>query len=119
MAEGLGLKLGDTVVVNVLGRDIAATVANFRKVNWRSYAINFVLVYSPEHAFSGAPFTELVSTALPPGDGPEKEIALLRAVAQQLPDRRQRPGARRDGDDRRAGRQARAGHPRSDGRRAH
>ncbi len=84
VAEGLGLKLGDPVVVNVLGRDVTATVANFRKVNWRSYAINFVLVYSP-NTFRGAPFSELVSTALPPGAGPAKEIALLRATAREFP----------------------------------
>jgi putative ABC transport system permease protein len=84
VAEGLGVKIGDSVVVNVLGRDISATVANFRKVNWRSYAINFVLVYSP-NTFRGAPFSELVSTALPAGDGPEKEITLLRAAARDFP----------------------------------
>ena len=64
VAAGLGLHLGDTVVVNVLGRDIAAKLANLRKVNWKSFAINFVLVYSP-NALKGAPYTELVSTALP------------------------------------------------------
>ena len=64
VAEGLGLHLGDTVVVNVLGRDISAKLANLRKVNWRSFAINFVLVYSP-NALKGAPYTELVSAALP------------------------------------------------------
>ena len=84
VAEGLGLKVGDAVVVNVLGRDVAAKVANLRKVNWRSFAINFVLVYSP-NTFKGAPFSELVSTALPPGDGPDKEIALLRAAAHDFP----------------------------------
>ncbi len=84
VAKGLGLKIGDPVVVNVLGRDVAATVANFRKVNWRSFAINFVLVYSP-NTFKGAPFSELVSTALPATDGPAKEIALLRAAAREFP----------------------------------
>ena len=65
MAEGLGLHLGDTgAVVNVLGRDITAKLANLRKVNWRSFAINFVLVYSP-NTLKGAPYTELVSAALP------------------------------------------------------
>ena len=54
VAEGLGLHVGDTVVVNVLGRDIAAKLANLRKVNWKSFAINFVLVYSP-NALKGAP----------------------------------------------------------------
>ena len=84
VADGLGLKVGDTVVVNVLGRDIAAKVANLRKVNWRSFAINFVLVYSP-NTLKGAPYTELVSAALPPGAGPQAEIALLRAAARQFP----------------------------------
>ena len=84
VADGLGIKVGDTVVVNVLGRDIEAKVANLRKVNWRSYAINFVLVYSP-NTFKGAPYSELVSTALPKEDGPGEEIALLRAVARDFP----------------------------------
>ena len=84
VADGLGLKVGDEVVVNVLGRDIAARIANLRKVNWRSYAINFVLVYSP-HVFDGAPFSELVSAALPARDRPDEEVALLRAVARDFP----------------------------------
>ena len=84
VAEGLGLHVGDTVVVNVLGRDIAGRIANLRKVNWRSYAISFVLVYSP-NALKGAPYTELVSAALPPGAAPDAELKLMRAVAQQFP----------------------------------
>jgi putative ABC transport system permease protein len=83
VAEGLGLHVGDTVVVNVLGRDIAAKVANLRKVNWKSYAINFVLVYSP-NALKGAPYTELVSAALPSA-APDAELKLMRAVAKQFP----------------------------------
>jgi putative ABC transport system permease protein len=84
VAEGLGLHLGDTVVVNVLGRDISAKLMNLRKVNWRSFAINFVLVYSP-NALKGAPYTELVSAALPSA-APEGELKLMRAVAHDFPD---------------------------------
>ena len=84
VAEGLGLHIGDTVVVNVLGRDIAAKLANLRKVNWKSFAINFVLVYSP-NALKGAPYTELVSAALPTA-APDAELKLMRAVAQRFPD---------------------------------
>jgi putative ABC transport system permease protein len=84
VADGLGLRVGDVVVVNVLGRDIAARVANLRKVNWRSFAINFVLVYSP-NTLKGAPYTELVSAALPPADGRQAELALLREAARQFP----------------------------------
>jgi putative ABC transport system permease protein len=83
VAEGLGLHVGDTVVVNVLGRDIAAKVANLRKVNWRSFAINFVLVYSP-NALKGAPYTELVSAALPSA-APDVELKIMRAVAHEFP----------------------------------
>jgi hypothetical protein len=54
IAEGLGLKIGDPVTVNVLGRNITANIANFRVVDWQSLGINFVLVYSPG-AFRGAP----------------------------------------------------------------
>jgi len=54
-----------------------------RKVNWRSFAINFVLVYSP-NALKGAPYTELVSAALPTA-APDAELKLMRAVAQVFP----------------------------------
>ena len=47
VARGTRPQLGDTVIVNVLGRNVTAKIANLRKVNWRSFAINFVLVYSP------------------------------------------------------------------------
>ena len=83
VAEGLGLHLGDTVVVNVLGRDISAKLANLRKVNWRSFAINFVLVYSP-NALKGAPYTELVSASLPSAAA-DAELKLMRAVAHDFP----------------------------------
>ncbi|MCB8829196.1 hypothetical protein LJD47_29720, partial [Escherichia coli] len=46
-ARNLGLKLGDTVTVNALGRNITARIANFRQVEWESLAINFVMVFSP------------------------------------------------------------------------
>ncbi len=41
VAEGLGLHVGDTVVVNVLGRDISARLANLRKVNWQQLRHQF------------------------------------------------------------------------------
>jgi putative ABC transport system permease protein len=47
IARGIGLEIGDTVTVNVLGRDITATLANTRRVDWRSLQINFAMVFSP------------------------------------------------------------------------
>jgi putative ABC transport system permease protein len=84
IADGLGLKIGDPVTVNVLGRDITARIANMRLVDWQSLAINFVLVYSP-HAFDGAPATHLATLAYADGGSPAEEAAVLRAVANRFP----------------------------------
>ena len=84
IADGLGLKIGDSLTVNVLGRNITATIANLRKVNWRSFAINFVLVYSP-NTFNGAPHTFLVTAAFPKDIGAPREIALLKQAAHDFP----------------------------------
>ena len=46
-AHGLGLKLGDSVTVNILGRNVEARIASLRKIDWESLAINFVMVFSP------------------------------------------------------------------------
>jgi putative ABC transport system permease protein len=84
VARGLGLDVGDEISVNVLGRAVTATVANVRKVNWRSFGINFVLVFSP-HVFEGAPFTLLLTLALPEKPTPAREAALLGASARNFP----------------------------------
>jgi putative ABC transport system permease protein len=84
IADGLGLKLGDAITVNVLGRNITATIANLRKVNWGSFAINFVLIYSPD-TFRGAPHTFLVTAAFDKDVGATGELALLRKVAHDFP----------------------------------
>jgi len=84
IAEGLGLKIGDPVVVNVLGRNITATLANLRAVDWQSLGINFVLVYSPG-AFRGAPHTHIATFTYPGGSTLEDEIALLKAAAVEFP----------------------------------
>ena len=84
VAEGLGLKLGDPVVVNVLGRNITATIANMRLVDWESLGINFVMVFSP-NSFRGAPHTHLATLAYPGGGTPAQEATLIAAVAQAFP----------------------------------
>jgi len=56
----IGLKIGDTVTVNVLGRNITARIANFRQIEWESMGINFVMVFSP-NTFAGAPHAWLAT----------------------------------------------------------
>ncbi|WP_210496580.1 ABC transporter permease [Microvirga antarctica] len=84
VAEGLGLAVGDDITVNVLGRNITATIANLRQVEWRSLGINFVMVFSP-NAFAGAPHTHLATVAFPDGSDAATDARILRAAAQSFP----------------------------------
>ena len=56
----MGLKLGDTITVNILGRELTATIANFRQINWRGLGINFLLILDPG-AMRGAPHTHIAT----------------------------------------------------------
>ena len=82
-ARELGLKIGDMVTVNVLGRNITAKIANFRNVEWESLSINFVMVFSP-NTFAGAPHAWL-ATVIDPGATPEEEATVLKAVTNAYP----------------------------------
>ncbi len=84
IGKGLGLSLGDEVTVNVLGRNITARIANFRRVEWRNIGINFVMVFSP-NTFAGAPHTHLATATLPGGADPAREAAILRDTARAFP----------------------------------
>ena len=82
-AGELGLKLNDTVSVNVLGRTITARIANFRQVEWESMGINFVMVFSP-NAFAGAPHAWL-ATLLEHEASVEQEASILNTVTRTFP----------------------------------
>ncbi|VTZ22293.1 Glycosyl transferase family 1 [Methylocella tundrae] len=84
IADGLGLEIGDEIAVNVLGRTIVGAVANIRKVNWRSFGINFVLIFSP-NTFAGAPYTDLATLTFPAGADQAREMSLLRESAAAFP----------------------------------
>lgn len=79
----LGLKIGDMVTVNVLGRNINAKIASFRQVQWETLAMNFVMVFSP-NTFAGAPATWLATLTIPDG---QKNLApdVLRQVTKTWP----------------------------------
>lgn len=47
VAAGFGVGIGDTLTVNVLGREFTATIANLRHIDWQTLSINFVMVFSP------------------------------------------------------------------------
>ncbi|MCB4769966.1 ABC transporter permease [Ancylobacter sp. Lp-2] len=84
IADAFGLKVGDSVTVNVLGRPITAEIANLRKVEWERLAINFVMVFSP-NSFRGAPHTSLATLAFPDKADEATERSISRAVASSYP----------------------------------
>jgi putative ABC transport system permease protein len=84
IADALGLKIGDPVVINVLGRNITATIANLRSVDWQTLGINFVMVLTP-NALRGAPHADIATLTYPGGATPAAELALLKAVADAFP----------------------------------
>ena len=78
-ARGMGLEIGDTVTLNVLGREITATIANLREIDWSTFALNFVFVLSPG-ALQGAPYTHIASVEATPA----AENRLVQAVTDDL-----------------------------------
>ena len=67
LARQLRLKIGDTMSVNVMGREITGTISNLRKIDWGTAGINFFMVFSPG-IFEGAPHTHLATLRVGAGE---------------------------------------------------
>ena len=59
-AREMGLKIGDEITVNVLGRDLTARIASLRVVEFQDMGINFIMVMNPG-ALAGAPHTHIAT----------------------------------------------------------
>ncbi len=79
-AEELGLKLGDRLTVNVLGRDIEAEITSLRDVDFSSAGMGFVLTMNPK-ALAGAPHSYISTIHA----GKEAEGRLLRVLGEEFP----------------------------------
>jgi putative ABC transport system permease protein len=84
VASALGLSIGDAIVVNVLGRNIEARVANLRTLDWQSLGINFAMVFAPA-SLRGAPHTFIATLTYPGGSTIAAETELLKAAADTFP----------------------------------
>jgi putative ABC transport system permease protein len=84
IAKGLRLKIGDTVTVNVLGRNVTARIANLREVRWESLSLNFVLVFSP-NTLAGAPHNLLATVTLPKDASLASEAKLAQDIGKAFP----------------------------------
>jgi putative ABC transport system permease protein len=80
LAEAFGLGVGDTITVNILGRDIDAKIASLRRIEWQTLAINFVFVFSPG-MLDRAPHTFLATVKATPA----AEEAIFKLVTERFP----------------------------------
>ena len=76
----MGLSIGDTITTNILGRDITATVHNFREVSFEDAGMGFIMSMNPA-ALQGAPHS-WISTVY---SAPQAEAAILRDLATAYP----------------------------------
>lgn len=79
-AGELGLSLGDTMTVNILGRDIEAEITSFREVDFSNAGMGFIMTMNPS-ALQAAPHTFIATVY----STPEAEAAILRDLASAYP----------------------------------
>ena len=78
--DAFDLVLGDTITLNVLGREITAEVRHVRRVEWQGMQVNFALLLSPE-PLRHAPHSYVATVAATP----EAEVAVERALVRDFP----------------------------------
>lgn len=80
IAAGLGVGLGDSITVNLLGREISGRIANLRAIDWMDLNINFLVIFSPG-VLEAAPQTKLATVRADEA----ASLAIERAVADGYP----------------------------------
>ena len=79
-AAEIGLEVGDTLTVNILGREITAEVANLRVVDFSTAGIGFIMAMNPA-ALEAAPHSFIATVYAEE----EAEAAILRDLASAYP----------------------------------
>lgn len=79
IAKGFGLRVGDTLGLNVLGRELEVRVASLREIEWSTLNMNFAFILSP-NTLRGAPHTWIATVHAPAA----AEAAVERAVTDAL-----------------------------------
>lgn len=62
VVRGLGLKVGDTMTFNILGREITAEITSTRNIDWSDFGINYVVMFAPG-TLEAAPQTQIATAA--------------------------------------------------------
>ena len=78
--DAFDLAFGDTITLNVLGRELTAEVRHVRRVEWQGMQVNFALLLSPE-PLRHAPHSYVATVAATP----EAEARIERVLAREFP----------------------------------
>lgn len=79
-AKIMGVGVGDTLTVSVLGREITARIASLRQVNWDTMGFNYILVFSPS-TLSAAPHSLAATITM----DESRDAAVSRALLAAFP----------------------------------
>jgi len=63
VANAFDIGVGAELTLNIMGRDINATVANVRDIDWGSFAMNFAITFAPG-TLESAPATYVTTVAM-------------------------------------------------------
>ena len=80
VVKAFDVKVGDQITVNILGRDITATIANTRSVNWMNFTVNFAITFAPG-TLDAAPHSWLATVVA----DPSKEASIQRNITAKFP----------------------------------
>ncbi|MDA0781189.1 MAG: hypothetical protein PQ612_00330 [Rickettsiales bacterium] len=80
--DGMGVDIGDTITVSVLGSDITAKIASARKIDYSTFQLNFAMMFTPA-AIENLPHTSLATIHMKPDS--QKEFELVGKIAKQFP----------------------------------
>jgi len=67
LGKGFDVVPGDTLTVNILGRDITAKIASLREVDWTTLDLNFAILFAPG-VLESAPQTHIAAVHVAPED---------------------------------------------------
>ena len=80
--DGMGLQLGDTMTVSILGQSITGKITSARRIDYSTFQLNFAMLFSPG-VLEDFPHTSLATAYL---ENPaEDEAELIQTIAKNYP----------------------------------
>lgn len=84
LADGFGVGVGDTLTINVLGRNVTATIACLREVEWTTLALNHAVMFAPG-VLEAAPYS-YIATVYSREDANQNSDPVFSTVVTRFPE---------------------------------